>query len=108
YAGPGKSYGIHAKLKKNTYVEVIGRNLDWYVIELPDRTRGYLHHTAVGPAIQGSNFTIAKEQMLYSEYHSNSTPITKVASGTQAQILAVFSNAKYIRINPLEGWVTDK
>jgi murein DD-endopeptidase MepM/ murein hydrolase activator NlpD len=105
-SGPGTENAVLSQLEKDTWVQIIARNSDWYRIALPDQTQGYLHRSLLSPVEGGPAQEVEGTKALLSESRPDAVPLTYIQNSTSVEVLARYENYRYVKTPQGQlGWI---
>ena len=106
-AGPGAAAESIRELEAGTLLDAVGGAGDWYRIELPDRSQGYVLAALVEPAdrpIESHEVDVSAPVLETPRY--GATPVADLVAGDRLEVLGRFDGFLFARSEGgVEGWL---
>lgn len=93
------------KLDNNTYVTVVAASRDYYKVELPDGTSGFVRTGSVSPLSRTLKNISAGSQAQLSYAPMENSAVVTTANEPRLPVKAYYSGYAYVDTDSMRGWV---
>ena len=105
-SGPGVGTESHGTLPRHTVARVVACTGEWYRVELPDRSTGFVW----APLVDGLEAAVAglrtsETHLLRDAPDHLAAPVDSLAPGTEVPVLGRFGDWTLVRSGEHDGWV---
>ena len=105
-SGPSAKLPDRGRLKRNTYVTVIGQSHHWYRISLPDKVEGFLPKNQLTELSEGAAITLDSASVLFSAGHARALPVDTLSENTPIHLLAHYGDYRFVTTEQGKaGWL---
>ncbi len=105
-SGPGVDSDAQRSLPRHTVVRAVAGTVDWYRVELPDRSTGYVWSPLIDglePAV--SRFRAPESRLVRDAPAVLAAPLDSIGPDAEVPVLGRFGDWTLVRAGEHEGWV---